>query len=55
MNEESLFRAVLAQPDSGARAHFLDEACAGKPELRGGRALLRRMSRRRAQATKAIV
>jgi serine/threonine protein kinase len=34
VNEESLFHLALAQPNPAARAAFLDEACAGQPELR---------------------
>jgi serine/threonine protein kinase len=34
MNEESLFHLALQQPDSAARAAFLDHACADRPELR---------------------
>src|SRR5262245_1793376 len=33
MNKEVLFHAALAKPDA-ERAAFLDEVCAGKPELR---------------------
>src|SRR5262245_46038547 len=34
MNEETLFHEALARPDRQERARFLDEACAGKAELR---------------------
>ena len=33
MNEETLFAEVLARPNE-ERAAFLDQACAGRPELR---------------------
>jgi serine/threonine protein kinase len=34
MNEETLFHLAQQQPDAAARAAFLDQACAGQPELR---------------------
>ena len=34
MTDESLFREALARPDPHERAAFLDEACAGKSQLR---------------------
>src|SRR5262245_2247529 len=34
MNDESIFASAIAIPDSAARAAFLDDACAGHPELR---------------------
>ncbi len=34
MNEETLFHEALARVTSQERAAFLDEACAGTPELR---------------------
>jgi eukaryotic-like serine/threonine-protein kinase len=34
MTEESLFHEALAQSNESARAEFLDQSCAGKPELR---------------------
>jgi eukaryotic-like serine/threonine-protein kinase len=34
MNELDLFTEALTQTDPAARAAFLDQACAGNPELR---------------------
>jgi tetratricopeptide (TPR) repeat protein len=34
MNEETLFHEALARSSPGERDQFLDEACAGRPELR---------------------
>ena len=34
VTDESLFREALARPDPHERAAFLDEACAGKSQLR---------------------
>lgn len=34
MADDTIFRAALSKPDEAARAAYLDEACAGRPELR---------------------
>ena len=36
MNEETLFQEALSRSPE-ERAAFLEQACAGRPELRGGR------------------